>query len=1405
MVDLQLHQSLGHHNFTNKLTFYVNGVKRTISNPDPRGTLLDFIRTHEGLTGTKLGCSEGGCGACTVVVASWDREQGEIIYSAVNSCIVPLVAVEGKHLITVEGIGSSNNPHPAQERIALFHGSQCGFCTPGIVMSLYALLRNTGGQPSKEQIAESFDGNLCRCTGYKPIIDAANTFSCGRPGGCCRDNASGKANGAGATVGNGMANGAAAVANGNGAAANGCCKGNGAANGCCKSNGSAATTANGDDKEVDMNKLFTPNGLPLKPYSAKTELIFPPALKKYELNPLFFGNEQKVWFRPVTKLQLLQIKHAYPESKIVGGASEIQIEIKMKAANYNISVYANDIEELKTHKYIPGKGLEFGANISLSKLEEVCDKLVHELDPNVSQIYGAILEQLKYFAGRQIRNAATPAGNIATASPISDLNPVLVAAEAVLTVESIENGEEQISMTDFFVGYRKTKLPAHGVITKIFVPETVPRNEVVMAYKQAKRKDDDIAIVTACLRLALDDDFRISKARLAYGGVGPFTTAAKGTAEFLTGKLLRRETAKEVLEGAIDCLIKEFDLPYSVPGGMAAYRRTLIMSFFYKFYSTVLEKIGLAGEAQDNSALENTYDPQALLEVTRKHPVGSRDLTNPYEQRIVGKSDPHLSALKQVTGEAVYIDDIPPYHGECFGVQVMSTKPRARILSVDPSPALEVEGVVGYVDVNDLPSREANIWGPTPVGKEPFFADGEVYYVGQCIGVIIATDRMIAEEAARLVKVEYEELETVITIEEAIEAQSFFDYQPKAEKGDVDGAFAESAYTFEGTSRIGSQEHFYLETQGSLVVPEPEDGEMKVYSSSQNPTETQVFVAQATGVPSSRIVARVKRLGGGFGGKESRCCHLSSIAAVAAKKYKRPVRMILSRSEDMLTAGQRHPFVMKWKVGLDKNYKFTALEAKLYANAGWSMDLTKGVIERAVLHAENCYDFPNARIQGIPCRTSVASNTAFRGFGGPQGMFMAECYIYEIADQLGIEPDTLREINYLVPGVSSTPFKQAITEDFTVPDMVKQIKKQSNYDDLRRQVEEFNSKHKWIKRGLAHVPTMFGISFGATFLNQAGALVHIYHDGSILLTHGGTEMGQGLHTKMAMVCAEELKVPLSQVFISETSTNTVPNTSASAASASSDLNGMAVKHACDQLNERLAPYRERLGENATMEQLAHAAYFDRVNLSANGFYKTPDIGFVWGDPNPKPAFFYFTQGCAVAMVEVNTLTGDWSNLRTDIVMDIGRPINQAIDYGQIEGAFVQGQGLFTIEESLWLRNGALFTRGPGAYKIPGFRDIPQEFNVGHLRDRPFKHLKTIHRSKGIGEPPLFLGSSVFFAIRDALSYARRQNLGEATMPAGLVAPMTTERIRMLAGDSLYEHKGKIEPTEGDDKPFFVNA
>lgn len=1225
--------------YSDTLKFYLNGTRVLLDSIDPEVTLLEYLRGI-GLTGTKLGCAEGGCGACTVVVSQYNPTTKKIYHASVNACLAPLVSVDGKHVITVEGIGNVKNPHPAQERIAKGNGSQCGFCTPGIVMSLYALLRNDS-DPSDHDIEEAFDGNLCRCTGYRPILDAAQTFSkekkvgCGKAGGCCMENGNGGGCGSGFK----------------------------------------------DDQPI---KRFTPPGF--IEYNPDTQLIFPPALTKHEFKPLAFGNKKKRWYRPVTLQQLLEIKSVYPSAKIIGGSTETQIEIKFKAMQYSVSVYVGDIAELRQYSF-KDDHLNVGANITLTDLEAVALLAIEHYGEEKAQVFAAIHKQLKYFAGRQIRNVGTPAGNLATASPISDLNPVFVASGTTLVANALEK-ETEIMMTDFFKGYRTTALPADAIIGSLKVPIT-GKGEYFRAYKQSKRKDDDIAIVNSAMRVKLNDAHEIESVSLVYGGMAPTTIMAKGAVAYLQGKKL---TDPATLEGTMNALEQDFDLRFGVPGGMATYRKSLALGFFYRFYQEVLSKLEVRAE---------DLDSEVVAEIEREISKGKEDrtATDKYTQQILGKANPHVAAMKQCTGEAQYTDDIPVQKNELYGCLVLSTKARAKLIKVDSEPAFEIPGVVDYVDHTDMPSPEANWWG-APVCDETFFAVDEVFTAGQPIGIVLATSAAIATAGARAVRVEYEELPAIFTIEEAIERESYFEHFRYINKGDAEGAFASADHVFTGVTRMGGQEHFYLETNACVAVPKPEDGEMEIFASTQNPTETQTYVAQVCNVAANKVVSKVKRLGGGFGGKETRSIQLTGICALAAKKTGRPVRCMLNRDEDMITSGQRHPFLARWKVAVNSDGKLQALDADVFCNAGWSQDLSGAVCDRALSHIDNCYLIPNVHVRGRLAKTNTMSNTAFRGFGGPQGLFISESYMNEIADRLDIPVERLREINMYKPG-EQTHFNQAL-KDWHVPLMYKQVQDDFNYAQKREEITKFNAEHKWKKRGLAIVPTKFGISFTALFLNQAGALVHIYHDGSVLVAHGGTEMGQGLHTKMTMVAAEALRVPLSNVFISETATNTVANTSSTAASASSDLNGYAIFNACEQINERIAPYREKFGDD--MHKIASAAYFDRVNLSANGFYKTPDIGYTWG-PNTGQMFFYFTQGVAAAEVEVDTLTGDWTCRRADIKMDIGRSINPSIDYGQIEGAFVQGMGLYTTEESLWFRGGPmkgqLATRGPVSLSSKG--------------------------------------------------------------------------------------------------------
>lgn len=707
-------------------------------------------------------------------------------------------------------------------------------------MSLYALLRNNE-TPTEHDVEEAFDGNLCRCTGYRPILDVAQTFSVERSfpngppklngdAGCCRQNGNNNVQASDANgccksdtngtlsenraTNNSTTNGTDKASQINGG---GCCMQNGGrspSGGCCMQKKGL------DDQPI---KRFTPPGF--IEYNPDTELIFPPALKKQELRPLAFGNKRKKWYRPTTLDQLLQIKRVHPQAKIIGGSSETQIEIKFKALQYPESVFVGDIAELRQYEF-KDNHVEVGGNVTLTDLEGICEKAIKYYGHERGQVFEGILKQLKFFAGRQIRNVGTPAGNLVTASPISDLNPALWAADAVLVTKSATK-ETEIPVSQFFTGYRRTALAPDAVIASIRIPVTAPKNEFYRSYKQAKRKDDDIAIVTGALRIKLDDHGIVSECNLIYGGMAATTVDAKTATAYMVGK---KFAELETLEGVMNALGSDFDMQFSVPGGMASYRKALAFGFFYRFYHDVLTI--LDGQSEH-------VDKEAIDEIERSLSKGTIDETSTaaYEREVTGKANPHLAALRQTTGEAQYTDDIPPMANELHGCWVLSTKAHARIRSIDYSKALDMPGVVDYIDRNDMPSAEANKFGP-PNFDEVFFAEGEVHTAGQAIAMILATSANRAQEAARAVKIEYEELPAILTMEEAIEKESFHPVYREIKKGDTEGAFKDCDHVFTGTARMGGQEHFYLETNACLAVPKREDGEMELFASTQNANET---------------------------------------------------------------------------------------------------------------------------------------------------------------------------------------------------------------------------------------------------------------------------------------------------------------------------------------------------------------------------------------------------------------------------------------------------------------------------------------------------------------------------------------------------------------------------------------
>ncbi|TVQ37082.1 MAG: xanthine dehydrogenase molybdopterin binding subunit [Geminicoccaceae bacterium] len=751
----------------------------------------------------------------------------------------------------------------------------------------------------------------------------------------------------------------------------------------------------------------------------------------------------------------------------------------------------------------------------------------------------------------------------------------------------------------------------------------------------------------------------------------------------------------------------------------------------------------------------------------------------------VHQSLAHDSAVQHVTGRARYTDDLPEPKGLLHAAVGLSQCAAGRIMALDLGPVRNSPGVVAVVTAADIPG--VNDIGPV-FHDEPVLATDRVDYWGQALFAVAATTVEAARRAARLAQVTYAPEPPLLTVDQALAAASFVLPPHTMQKGDVEAALATAPHRLACELRMGGQDHFYLEGQIALVLPQ-DDGGFLVYSSTQHPSEIQHKVAEVLGLPSAAVTVEVRRMGGGFGGKETQGNLIAVLAALLARQTGRPVKLRLDRDTDMELTGKRHDFKSRFEVGFDDEGRILALDAELAARCGLSADLSAAICDRAMFHTDNAYYLPAARIHAHRCKTHTVSNTAFRGFGGPQGMLGAEFYIDEIARQLGKDPLDVRLSNLYGPGRDTTPYHMQV-EDNVLPELMLELEATCRYRQRRQAITAFNAQSPIIKRGLALTPVKFGISFTVTHLNQAGALLHIYQDGSLHLNHGGTEMGQGLFVKVQQIVADVFDVPPAWVHLSPTNTGKVPNTSPTAASSGTDLNGMAAQNAALTLKDRLAAFvAERhqaspeevrfeqgevvvRGNRLAFAEVARRAYLARIQLSATGFYKTPKIHYDRDQARGRP-FYYFACGAACSEVAVNTATGEHRTTRVDILHDAGRSLNPAIDQGQIEGGFVQGMGWLTSEELWWNEAGRLMTHAPSTYKIPTARDVPHTFHVS-LWERGENHEDTIHRSKAVGEPPLMLAISVFLALRDALASLRPHSRPK------LDAPATPERILWAA-------------------------
>jgi len=761
-------------------------------------------------------------------------------------------------------------------------------------------------------------------------------------------------------------------------------------------------------------------------------------------------------------------------------------------------------------------------------------------------------------------------------------------------------------------------------------------------------------------------------------------------------------------------------------------------------------------------------------------------MENPVSQQAresaPGKAIPHESAALHVAGEATYVDDIAELAGTLYVALGLSSAAHARITAIDLAAVQAAAGVVAVITARDIPGR--NDCGPI-IHDDPILADGEVQFVGQPIFAVVASSYTAARKAARLAEIEYESLPAVLDVVSGRQRQSWVLPPMQLRRGDAAGALQAAPRRMQGEISVGGQEQFYLEGQISYVAPK-EDGCFHLWCSTQHPTEMQQVVAHALAIDFNQVVVEMRRMGGGFGGKESQSAIFACIAAVAAHKLRRPVKLRLDRDDDMMITGKRHGFEFSYDVGFDDQGLIHAAQVEMAAQAGFSADLTGPVVTRAVCHFDNAYYLGDVTIDAYSVKTNTQSNTAFRGFGGPQGALAIEYIIDNIARELGRDPLELRKRNFYGKDErNTTPYGQPV-RDNVIHELVAELEASSDYRARRAAVADFNRASPVLRRGLALTPLKFGISFNVVHFNQAGALVHVYTDGSVLVNHGGTEMGQGLHTKVSQVVALELGIDVAQVRATANDTSKVANTSATAASTGSDLNGKAAQDAARQIRNRLTQFiAESRGVDAAevgfsdgqvhwpggdmaFTGLVVEAYQNRVQLWSDGFYKTPGLSWDREAMQGSP-FYYFAYGAAVSEVVVDTLTGEWKLLRADILHDAGNSINPAIDIGQIEGAFIQGMGWLTSEELRWNEQGRLTTHAPSTYKIPTITDCPPQFTTRLFDNHNVED--TILRSKAVGEPPLLLPFSVFFAIRDAIASVAGNRINPP-----LRAPATPEAI-----------------------------
>eukprot|EP01114_Cavostelium_apophysatum_P003508 TRINITY_DN1343_c0_g1_i2.p1 TRINITY_DN1343_c0_g1~~TRINITY_DN1343_c0_g1_i2.p1 ORF type:complete len:1305 (+),score=284.96 TRINITY_DN1343_c0_g1_i2:94-4008(+) len=1268
----------------NQLRFKLNSKEVVIDNPDPLLTLNDYLRHDVKLTGTKRSCGEGGCGACTVLLTSYDHTTKAEVTNSVNSCLKPICAINGMSVTTVEAVGDQQKGfHPVQERIADFGGSQCGFCTPGMVMQMCDLLEKNP-KPTSQQIEDNFDGNLCRCTGYRSIFDAFQTFSIT----------------------------------------------------CEKSDRDAGHCSN---KLNDIEDLFPPK---VGTYKHK-ELA---AGACSHVKPLVAQLNGHSWNQPATLSELHEMLNSKnpEEVRLVAGNTSVGI---FKEPEKPVLIDINGISDLKQIN-IGKESLTFGSGVTLTHFIDTLEKVVaenkqkYEVEP-----FGVILNHVKKVANHQVRNVGTLAGNLMLVHDRvfpSDLHTILVGANARITTS---DGKETQTMDlmEFLKFDMKRKL-----VMKIDIPYGTPTRKF-RTYKAMIRHENSHALVNAAFSIDVDSNDVVSDAIIAFGGILSKTVRLPNAEKTFNGRKLKdSQTFKDVL-AVISTEVKPDDSHPKVE-----YRHNLMSAMFYKFYLGMLPEIP-------------SHLVSASKEFERPVSTGRQDFDTDPKEYPMSLAIPKLEARIQASGEAKYVDDIKATPDTLYGALVTSKRAKATLRDIDPSEALKSPGVVAFYSAKDIDDPKRNVWGPSDPDEE-FLATKKIEHYGQLLGIIVADSYAHALTGSKLVKVQYEDVqEPILTMEEAIEKENFFSATlinnpgKPIKQGDVEKGFAESDQIIEGTTATHPQYHFYMETHTCLVTPD-EDQTYKVIASTQWLAGVQKFVAQLVGVQEKNVTVETRRCGGGYGGKANRMIPMAAVAALAASKLKRPVKMALDLNTNMEHAGKRIPFFAKYKVGLDKEGKMLAWKMDIYGDSGSNYDQIGIIVNGALKIIDNCYNCPNVEWTGHMIKTNNPPNTHMRGPSWVPAVFIAEHILEHVAVAVNKPSHVVKELNFYEKG-QKTPYGQKL-KYWNIPEIWSQLKKSCDFDRRFENVQEFNKKNLYTKRGINLTPMKFGVGY-EKMLTQ-GALVNVYGDGTVSISHSGTEIGQGINTKVVQAASMTLKIPMSNIRVSDTTTLTVPNGGPTGGSVTSEFTVQATISACQEILKRVAPLRtwkdsiaskvegaidavahtdKSHHEDKFWKEVCQAATMAGVDLQAKGWFQPPEASL-----GPHR---YNSYGVACTEVELDVLTGQHQILRVDIIEDCGVSMNPVVDIGQVQGAFVQGLGMHLTEELLVDHDknpGELISNGTWEYKIPSSKDIPIDFRVTLLKnsDNP----EGILRSKAVGEPPYTMSCGALFALKSAVLDAR---------------------------------------------------